>query len=271
MQSRHSQRGQAMSELITAMAFFVPLVLAVIYVGKYVDIKHQAIQASRYAAMERAMDPKDHEDDTTIGNETVARFFRDGGKHNIGFRDKADEATAGDLNANWMQPAAGGAPMIAKYSDITVKLSKTDVTGATLAGLEAPAGVQFSGLDTGEFGVQANVEVPIANVADHGPLTALMQGLNLKVAATTVMAGDPWNAANTQDVANHFTPLSVPARALSSLSDVLDPLFKLLTDQGAPRFGCVKADVVPPAAAHGAQYDPMDNPVSPSNPNDKCL
>ena len=56
MRTSKTQRGQAMSEFIAAMALFVPLVLGVIYIGKYSDIKHQAIQASRYAAMERALD-----------------------------------------------------------------------------------------------------------------------------------------------------------------------------------------------------------------------
>lgn len=275
MHSRHSQRGQAMSELVAAMALFLPLVLAAIYIGKYSDIKHQAIQASRYAAMERAMDPGSHQSDQVIGNETVARFFRDGGQHDIGFQDQATAATDGDLNPNWTQPAVGAAPMIARYSDVTVKLTSTNVGGATLAGIEAPAGVQFNELDTGNFGVQSDVEVPIADVADHGPLAALMRGLNLKVGATTVMAGDPWNAAGTQDVANHFTGLSVDGR-LPGLETAFDnpaseALFDTLTDAGPPRLGCVKPDIVPPNATKGAKYDPLDDPINPANPNDKCF
>ncbi|TMH76766.1 MAG: pilus assembly protein [Betaproteobacteria bacterium] len=87
------QRGQAMSEFVVAMIAFVPLVLGVIYIGKYSDIKHQAIQASRYAAFERALDPHKHEGGTTVQDETVARFFRDGGQHTIGFQDKATGST----------------------------------------------------------------------------------------------------------------------------------------------------------------------------------
>jgi hypothetical protein len=267
-----------MSELVAAMALFLPLVLAAIYVGKYSDIKHQAIQASRYAALERAMDPASHQTDQVIGNETVARFFRDAGQRKIGFQDQATGATDdGDLNPNWTGPAAGPAgpaPMIARYSDITVKLTSSNVGGATLAGIEAPAGSQFNELNTGNFGVQSDVEVPIVDVADHGPLAALMRGLNLKVGATTVMAGNPWNAAGTQDVANHYTGLSVDGR-LPGLETTFDnpaseALFDTLTDAGPPRLGCVKPDIVPPNAAKGAKYDPKDDPINPANPDDKC-
>src|SRR5262245_24100839 len=94
------QRGQAMSEFIAAMALFIPLVFGVIYIGKYADIKHQAIQASRYAAMQRALDPRRNRSDAAIQNETVARFFRDGGRHGIARDDKATGPTAGDLNPN---------------------------------------------------------------------------------------------------------------------------------------------------------------------------
>jgi hypothetical protein len=110
--------------------------------------------------------------------------------------------------------------------------------------------------------VQADVEVPIADIPDHGPLTTLMRALNLKVGARTVMAGDPWSSAGTQDVANHFTFKSVAGRApgLETAFDnpASEALFDTLTDAGAPEFGCVKPEVVSKAAAPGAKYDPMD-------------
>jgi hypothetical protein len=275
MHTRNRQRGQAMSELIAAMALFIPLVLGVIYVGKYSDIKHQAIQASRYAAMERALDPqKAQEQDQVIAAETVARFFRDGGQHDIGFEDQAQDATAGDENPNWAQAGNGGAPLLAQYSDVSVQLSTQDIAGSTLKTLEIPAGKQFNELGTGNFGFQADVEVPIANIPDHGPLTALMQALNLRVGATTVMGGDAWGGAGIEDVANHFTQFSVAGRdpGLEATFDnvATQTTFKVFTDAGAPVFGCVKPDIVPPNAAPGAKYDSNDDPLHPSNANDQC-
>jgi len=274
---RNLQNGQAMSEFIAAMALFIPLTLGVIYVGKYGDIKHQAIQASRYAAMERALDPSAHESNAVIKNETVARFFRDGGRYVIARDEQAQEATRGDENPNWSQ--INGDPLLAHYADIEVSFASPPAAGNggnapidsdLLKPVNAASGQFFNELKTG-FGVQARVEVPVANVANFSPLS----NINLRIGASTVIAGDPWNAAGGADVANHMTVISVPGRALKQTvailnNPVLTRLFGLFVDTPPPQFGCVKPDVVPEGTAPGALYDPTDNPISPSNPNDKC-
>jgi hypothetical protein len=260
-----AQQGQAMSEFIVAMTFlFVPLFMGIVYIGKYGDIKHQAIQASRYAAMERALDPQDHESDAVIGNETVARFFRDDGKHPIGLNDQATESTAGDENPAWGQLT--GQPMLGKYGDVSVKLSSKSVDSTLLAPVDL-ATKQFNGLNTG-YGVEADVEVPLVNIAHFAPLA----NINLKIGASTVIAGDPWNGGGAADVGNHFTGASVPGRLINIVDQIpgINQLFQLLADTPAPQFGCVKPDVVPAAAAPGAKYNPQDDPTNPSNANDKC-
>ena len=79
------QRGQAMTEFVAAMAMFIPLILGVIYVFKYGDIKHQAIQASRYAAMERALDPRRQA--VANGRRAGDRLLVDGQAVAFGLRD----------------------------------------------------------------------------------------------------------------------------------------------------------------------------------------
>jgi len=50
------QRGQAMTEMLVASAFVViPLFLIIPTVGKYIDMKHAAIDAARYTAWERTV------------------------------------------------------------------------------------------------------------------------------------------------------------------------------------------------------------------------
>jgi len=92
------QRGQAMSEFAIAMIAFVPLVLGVIYIGKYLpDIKPPGDPGQPLARpSSAALDPHSHEGGTTVQDETVARFFRDGGQHTIGFQDKATGSTRSD-------------------------------------------------------------------------------------------------------------------------------------------------------------------------------
>jgi hypothetical protein len=267
-----SQCGQAMTEFVAAMALFLPLILGVIYAFKYGDVKHQAIQASRYAAMERALDPRAHESDTVIRDETVSRFFRDGAQHNIALNEQPTGTTAGDENPNWDQ--LNGNPMLGpNYGGITVTLTSKNVDSALLA----PVNFATHGFNrlNGGYGTQADVEVPLANVAHFAPLA----NLNLTIGASTVIAGDPWNGGGAADVAGHFTPLSVPGRALSALTSVMNLLsnipgidpFEMLAGTPPPQFGCIKPDVVTQDATNSmAVYNSQDDPRNPSNPNDQC-
>jgi len=259
------QRGQAMSEFAIAMIAFVPLVLGVIYIGKYSDIKHQAIQASRYAAFERALDPHSHEGGTTVQDETVARFFRDGGQHTIGFQDKATGSTRSDENPVWAQ--VNDNPMIGQYPDVSVQFSSKSVKDSTTSTLMSPMDLAIktmSGLNDDGSAVEADVSVKVANISHF----ATLSNINLSVGATTVIAGDPWNAGGAQDVANHFPssplpPPAVPQRVLGWLENLplagslLNFITKLFVDTGLPQLGCVKPDVVPDSVAPGANYDPM--------------
>jgi hypothetical protein len=275
------QHGQATSELVAAMTATLPLVLGVIYLGKYSDIKHETIQASRYAAFERALDPHDHENDTAVQNETVARFFADGGQHTIGFEDQATAATANDENPVWGE--VNGDPMIGQYSDVSVALSSQSISDPVSS---APLGTMnetaklFNGLvadrnpldlNTGVSATEADVSVKVANIAHFKPLS----NINLSIGATTVIAADPWNAGGTQDVANHFAsdplpPPAVPLRVAdyffnllpggsgAAVKDALNTLAKFFVDTGLPDLGCVKPDVVPDSVAKGVKYDPTN-------------
>jgi hypothetical protein len=263
------QRGQSTTELLVAMAFIVPLFMSVVYIGKYSDIKHQTIQASRYAAFERALDPHSQQSDAVIQNETVARFFSDGAQHTIGFEDKPAAQTGGDENPVWMQ--LNGDPMIGQYADVSVAASSpsvdTSLSQALLTPMDLLAGGPtrvFDKLGSGVFGAEADVSVKVANIAHFAPLS----NLNLSIGATTVIATDPWNAGGAQNVADHFpsTPLpgmAVPQRLagwllnLPGVGAVLNTLAYWFVDTGLPEFGCVKPDVVPDTVAPGASYDPM--------------
>ena len=257
--ARRAQRGQSMTEFVIAMAIFLPLILGIIYIGKYSDIKHQAIQASRYAAMERALDPSGtQESDAVLVELTRARFFENGLDNNAqkGVLKNPDTtaklATAGTLNPLWTQP--NGATMLAKYGDVAVTLGSSDLSSVALAPMK-PAQALLTGLDN-KGQIQANVEVAIANATGFAPLSAL----NLKVAATTVIAGDTWNAGGAANVAGHLGPLAVPGKAISVLDKIpfIDVVFEWLADTPAPQFGCVRPDVVPAATARGATYSTSD-------------
>jgi len=262
------QRGQAMSEFVVAATLlFIPLFMAVVYVGKLDDIQHQAIQASRYAAMERALDPQvGPEDDAVVANETVARFFRDDDLHPISRNEQANEPTAGDENPVWSQ--LNGDPMLTSYSNVSVTLKspQASIQSALLLPVnypEATAGFNLSigfnrnaGYDANSYGVEADVAVPIANIAHFAPLN----DINLSIGASTVIAGNSWNGGGAGDVAGHFTAVSVPGKLFGWIDQLpgIGELFRALAGAPPPQLGCVKPDVVPTSTAPGAPYNPTD-------------
>jgi hypothetical protein len=246
------QRGQSMSEFVAAMTFlFIPLFMGVVYIGKYSDIKHQAIQASRYAAMERALDPQSHQSNTVVGNETVARFFRNGANETVAYDEQATEATAGDENPLWGQ--LNGDAMLAAYSDVQVTLGEPSVDLDPMQAVAEVAKVGFNDLNT-HFAVSADVEVPIVNVAHFAPLA----NIGLTIGAKTVVAGDPWNGGGAQNVADHIGDAAI-GRTISLINKIpgVNTLFTYLAGAPAPVMGCVKADIVPTdATATKPAYDP---------------
>lgn len=265
---KRSQRGQAMTEFVAAMALAIPLIFGVIYIGKYTDVKHQTIQASRYAALSRAMDPHGQQSTGRIRDEAAARFFRDGAKYGIAKNDRPQGATAGDTNANWYQVT--GAPILGSYNDVRVSLNASRITNAQVGVLNAVprfGGVGGNGRLNSDFGVQADVQVPLARVLHFGPLDD-----NFTIGATTVIAGDPWNGGGAEDVGDRFGITNVPAKLGSFLSSnvIADTLFDLLAGTPAPKFGCVKVEVVPSTVGPQSKYDTTVNPRTTNNPNDKC-
>jgi len=54
--TKNKQRGQAMTEMLVASAFVViPLFLIIPIAGKYIDMKHAAVDSARYTAWERTV------------------------------------------------------------------------------------------------------------------------------------------------------------------------------------------------------------------------
>ena len=99
---RSSQHGQSTTEFVIALVVCVPLYLAVDYAGKYGDLQQTAVQASRYAAFQRVLEPRTGAlSDAKIEDQTRARFFLDG-QRNDGKLNSDD--TAGSITDDTDQP-----------------------------------------------------------------------------------------------------------------------------------------------------------------------
>src|SRR5262245_30461253 len=96
---RNLQHGKAMTAfVIVTMSVLLPLFFGVLYLGKLSDLKHGAIQASRFAAFQRAMGNADERNDL-IYEETRARFFVDPQQLNNGqirYQDRTGGRTPRD-------------------------------------------------------------------------------------------------------------------------------------------------------------------------------
>jgi hypothetical protein len=269
------QSGQAIAEFLIAMLVAVPLVLGVIYVGKYEDIKYTAIEASRYAVFERAFDTlpssNTHESATDLTSETQARFFMDPMQSNQGalaFKDKPPGQTSGTLNQNWF--GAGGEVLVGQYPDIQVTVQKaTDLSGAGKTAFDVARTVALTNI--GDPGIQSGrVQVKLADVANFSAL----HSLNLSIDVSTAMLLDGFNAdgngdPNNPDANSVRGRASVLAKA-NSIAPGLNQVAQVgsnaiiqwgwegLSDTPGPNFFCVASDVVPLDATdnQSLQYDP---------------
>lgn len=266
-----SQRGQAIAEFVVSMLIVVPLVLGVIYVGKYEDIKYTAIQASRHVAFERAFDtlPTPHESATVLADETRARFFADPMQSNNGavaYQDAppASGSISSTLNANWLGTA--GEALIGAYSpDIKADVTKgVDLTGIGKTAFDAARTLYFSNIN--DPGIQnARVQVQLANV----PHFAALNNLGLNIDVSTAILVDGFNA-DGNGAPNNPAPDSVRGRVslaqkipgLSTVSQVANNAivqfgWEGLSDTPGPNLLCVAPDVVPgDATSSNANYDP---------------
>lgn len=118
IKSVHICRGQAMTEFVISAAFvLVPLFILVPIIGKYVDMKHTAIQTARYEAWEYsahyeslgdqssgfnsvANSKKPQKSVGNLKNESRRRFFV---QNNAGLRTGGDSAaiTAAEVKPLW--------------------------------------------------------------------------------------------------------------------------------------------------------------------------
>lgn len=241
--SRLSQRGQSTSEFLIAMVVCIPLYLAVDYAGKYGDLQHSAVQASRYAAFQRVLEPNAGKlSDETIRDQTRARFFLDGDR-NDGKLDSSD--TAGSIGDDTDQPVLwrdnANNALLVSPAQVTVDFGNVAMSPPAsvswaIDGLAWTAGQNYTG------GRLATVELNLVNKMDM----ASESPIPLKIGAATAAAAGGWGSsgrAMTKDKASTIVPSSLVP---SFVTDIIDVAIGLFEDSGGPQFGCIKPDVVAP-------------------------
>ena len=238
-------QGQSLVEFLVALAVLLPLFLAVTYAGRYGDIQQSAVQASRYAAFQRALQPNRNTlSDATLQDQMRARFFVHGRFMNNG-RIQSDD-TAANLNQNsnsspalWRDLSLD--PMLRAPSSVNLTFGNVPLAAGALDTvldtMASSAGKTFTG------GTVARVEMTLVNrmsLADNATPT-------LSIGAATAAAGD--NLSSSGGAATRAAAVrAVPtARFIpQGLADVLEMAMQLFEPDG-PEFGCMRPD---PVASH---------------------
>lgn len=230
--------------MVVATAFLLPLFLSLVYVARYVDIKQTTVQASRYVAWERAIDPETkRRKDSDLANEVRTRFFASGNRMGGGFNSVNYVAgTPGndEYNSFWLDQS-GKKRLVNSFTDVTVSTRNSRTPGAVNGFVESgEAALLGLGSRTKGF-FSADVEATLQNVSGFDPLAAI----NLRIGASTAILGDSWGASGAEDVKSHIKP-TVPASfaegAINTFAWFLIPFESSFSDF---YFGCIAPDVVP--------------------------
>jgi hypothetical protein len=246
MPKSRSNSGQAIVEFLVSCLVLIPIFMGMVYIAKYQDVKHSAIQASRYAAIEYATNTK--KKPAEIQQETKVRFFAQQENRNSGHLSATDKSYVLNKNTDqvpfWRDLA--GKPLITDFSNVTVSAPHTYNSGGSEKIFDDIGKVAFK-LDKTDL-KGADVEVALANIKHYQPFS----NINLKVGATTVYSGNAWNANGNDDVKKHMD-LGGAISVLSSASSVIDFVVDLFEASGGPKLGCINPNVVPNARLQNNQ------------------
>lgn len=263
-----SVQGQATVEFLVALLAMAPFFFGMYYFARYADVKHSAIQASRYAAFERAADPAQHAKTAAqLAEETRARFFVpmsvDGGKirylqSTISLNPDSDRVPL------WSD--ATYKPLLTNYHDIGISEINTGSLNTGIVGKLQDIAAPAFGLPSGGV-VRAEVTVPLQNIAHFD----VLQNINIGLPGATAIGTGSWNASGakqgTQTVCEavsrtviaQFKPVELLAKGLDLL---MSPF-----EQHTPDFGRILPDYVPPGSVQTNGGNPV--PYSAQDGN-KC-
>jgi len=252
-------RGQAMTELLIAASFvLVPLLLLIPLLGKYIDIRHAAIQAARYEAWEytvwynsAADGPSGYPNALpikTVGDtekESMQRFFS-----NTSSLITGDDVSGWDVaerNPLWTDHR--GNPLWDESLDSPTPIDHNeptpDLTFGVMSGIidiidtifEALAdalgligNVGFTAINTNGYSIStvaAVVNVPdglidFANMTDSGNDSSV-GGFQLTFSSQAAVLTDSWNAGGLEHTTNQAGGL-VPTKILAELVDAIPGL-----------------------------------------------
>lgn len=251
------QQGQAVSEFLGILAVLMPLLLFVPVLGKFADMNHAAVQASRYGAWERTIASNEAKSETQLTTEVRRRFFSRPDVF-IKTNDGVQESPAYH-NPLWSDHA--GRRLLARFDNVTNGTANAETPG-TAATLVRNTTTQLLGLvdvfsTEGDFDLDSRglytsrVSVAVAAL----PINGFAQGAdcaNQQSGATftciqrhNVILADTWNSGSPDHVAERVRGL-VPMGIFAQVTGLLGALSSIPFLRELDRFdpGYVSPDVI---------------------------
>lgn len=227
----------------------LPLFVLMPMIGKYQDIAHSTLAASRYAAFDMLTRYQTTKPQSQLDQEVRQRFFS-AANAPIKSSESAQSPQA-SLNPLWRDPT--NRPLIAQLSDISIRHS-----GASLSDSSDPQGMATAALEKARGLIDlpqrelhtATVSVPLINLPQSLRIYEPFDRLHLRVQRHTSVVPDPWTAAGPAQVQAQIDkavliPLSRPLRAVGELIDL--PLSAAEPGVSKPQLGELEfwSDLVP--------------------------
>jgi len=201
---RRPQAGQALVEALVGSLALVPLLLAVLWLGKVISMQQSLVQASRLLAFEctvRAHDCDSEQGQARLADEIRQRVFGRLDSPVLSNAGVNDLPPASERNPLWVD--AAGRPLLARMSDVGIRIrSQSFDAGLSLATSRERAGIGNAmslltelagparfGLDL--TGGLREATVQVAAVPVPGKLGAF-PGLRLQARAAVL--SDAWTA-----------------------------------------------------------------------------
>ena len=215
---RAKARGAALTETFFLTMILVPLLFGTAMLGKLIDIRQTAVQASRYTVWEATV-----HGDAAPPDDVHARFFA---RHGDGYAGGATDggataAASGDTGEMGMraQTRVSFGPAGVAARDYEHERARGDDGGVAMTVGEAihGAGNLLDGANGGEWNVSADGFV-------RGSVSVPVEGNGWLAGSTliepAVILNDGWSASGTAQLEKR-TKSFVPAGALDTVGDVL--------------------------------------------------
>ncbi len=244
---RHNT-GQATVEFLLALMVMVPLFFGMHYFARYSDVKHSAIQASRYVAFERTWDPNSRAKSAAqLAEETRARFFTPISTHNgqIAYLDSTTRLNP-DTGRVPLWSDVEYKPLLRNFSDVgIVEVNAGKLNTGAVGTLQQAIGTKVFKLPAGGV-MRAEVTVPLSNIAHFD----VLRSINIGLPGATAIGNGVWNASGARggpdSVCDRVTP-TVLGHYIKPVTDVLGTLMSPF-ERNTPDVGLVLPDYVPPGS-----------------------